>query len=75
LLPHLLKSQEAGFEFEVEMITDAIRADLVIEWVPIPTIYEDAGSHIQPVAHVSNFLRVALAARRSVGTPLDLDRD
>lgn len=73
LLPHLLRSEEAGFEFEVEMITDAIRAGLVIDWVPIPTIYEEAGSHIQPVAHVTNFLRVARAAHRSVGTPLDLD--
>ena len=72
LLPHLLASQEAGFEFEVEMITDAIRAGLDIDWVPIPTIYEDAGSHISPVSHVTNFLRVARAARRSVGTPLSL---
>ncbi len=72
LLRHLLVSREAGFEFEVEMITDAIRADLVIDWVPIPTIYEDAGSHIRPVAHVTNFLRVTRAARRSAGTPLDL---
>jgi glycosyltransferase involved in cell wall biosynthesis len=73
LLPHLLDSQEAGFEFEVEMITDAIRAGLTIDWVPIPTIYDDAGSHIQPIAHVTNFLRVARAAHRSVRTPLDLD--
>jgi len=73
LLPHLLESEEAGFEFEVEMITDAIRAGLTIDWVSIPTIYEDAGSHIRPVAHVTNFLRVARSARRSVGTPLDLD--
>ncbi len=72
LLPHLLGSSEAGFEFEVEMITDAIRAGLAIGWVPIPTIYGDAGSHIQPFAHVSNFLRVARAAHRSVGIPLDL---
>jgi glycosyltransferase involved in cell wall biosynthesis len=72
LLPHLLASAEAGFEFEVEMITDAIRADLEIGWVPIPTIYEDAGSHIRPVAHVTNFLRVAWAAHQSVSTPLDL---
>lgn len=72
LLPHLLGSAEAGFEFEVEMITDAIRAELPIDWVPIATIYEDAGSHIQPVRHVTNFLRVAWAAHRSVGTPLDL---
>ena len=75
LLPHLLASTEDGFEFEVEMITDAIRAGLAIDWVPIPTIYEDAGSHISPVTHVTNFLRVARAARRSVGTPLDLGRD
>jgi glycosyltransferase involved in cell wall biosynthesis len=72
LLPHLLASSEDGFEFEVEMITDAIRARLAIDWVPIPTIYEDAGSHISPVSHVLNFLRVARAARRSVGQPLDL---
>jgi glycosyltransferase involved in cell wall biosynthesis len=75
LLPLMLDSEEAGFEFEVEMITLAIRANLEIDWVPIPTIYGDAGSHIQPIAHVTNFLRVARSARRSVGTPLDLDRD
>jgi len=74
LLPLLLDSEEAGFEFEVEMITLAIRAKLVIDWVPIPTIYEDAGSHIHPIAHVTNFLRVARSARRSVGTPLDVER-
>jgi glycosyltransferase involved in cell wall biosynthesis len=73
LLPHLLGSGEAGFEFEVEMITDAIRAGLAIEWVEIPTIYEDAGSHIRPLAHVRNFLRVAWAARESIRTPLHLD--
>ena len=73
LLPHLLESEEAGFEFEVEMITDAIRAGLAIDWVPIPTIYEDAGSHISPISHVTNFLRVARAARRSVGMPLELE--
>jgi glycosyltransferase involved in cell wall biosynthesis len=72
LLPHLLGSSEAGFEFEVEMITDAIRAGLLIDWVSIPTIYDDAGSHIRPFAHVSNFLRVAWKAHRSVGTRLDL---
>ena len=75
LLRHLLASSEDGFEFEVEMITDAIRAGLAIDWVPIPTIYDDAGSHISPVSHVANFLRVARAARRSVGTPLRLDDD
>ena len=75
LLPHLLRSTEAGFEFEVEMITLAIRAGLAIDWVPIPTIYDEQGSHIRPVAHVTNFLRIAWAARRSVAMPLDLDDD
>jgi glycosyltransferase involved in cell wall biosynthesis len=73
LLPHLLGSREAGFEFEVEMITLAIRAGLAIEWVPIPTIYEDQGSHIRPHTHVANFLRVAWDAHRSVGRPLTPD--
>lgn len=73
LLPRLLGSRETGFEFEVEMITLAIRAGLTIEWVPIPTIYEDQGSHIRPHAHVVNFLRVAWDARRSVGRPLTPD--
>jgi glycosyltransferase involved in cell wall biosynthesis len=73
LLPRLLDSTEAGFEFEVEMITLAIRAGVVIDWVPIPTIYADQGSHIRPAAHVANFLRVAWHAHRSVGAPLELD--
>jgi glycosyltransferase involved in cell wall biosynthesis len=71
LLPRLLASREAGFEFEVEMITLAIRGGWAIEWVPIPTIYEDQGSHIRPGAHVTNFLRVAWAARQSVHRPLE----
>jgi glycosyltransferase involved in cell wall biosynthesis len=73
LLPRLLESRESGFEFEVEMITLAIRAGLPIDWVPIPTIYGDAGSHIRPVRHVLDFLRVAWAAHRSVVQPLVLD--
>jgi glycosyltransferase involved in cell wall biosynthesis len=75
LLPRLLGSREPGFEFEVEMITLAIRADLPIDWVPIPTIYEGGGSHIRPIAHVRNFLRVAWAAHRSVSHPITLDPD
>jgi glycosyltransferase involved in cell wall biosynthesis len=75
LLPALLESTEPGFEFEVEMITLAIRAGLSIDWVPIPTIYEDQGSHISPIAHVRNFLRIAWAAHRSVGDPISLDED
>jgi hypothetical protein len=66
----LLDSLETGFEFEVEMITTAIRAGMSIGWVPIRTIYAGETSHIRPVHHVSNFLRVAREARRTVRTPL-----
>lgn len=70
LMRRLLDSRETGFEFEVEMITTAIRAGMAIEWVPIRTIYAGEGSHIRPVHHVSNFLRVARDARRTVRIPL-----
>jgi glycosyltransferase involved in cell wall biosynthesis len=70
LMRRLLDSRETGFEFEVEMITTAIRAGMAIDWVPIRTIYAGESSHIRPVHHVSNFLRVAREARRTVRTPL-----
>lgn len=70
LMWRLLDSRETGFEFEVEMITTAIRAAMAIEWVPIRTIYAGESSHIRPVHHVSNFLRVSREARRTVRTPL-----
>ncbi len=70
LMRRLLDSRETGFEFEVEMITTAIRAGMAIDWVPIRTIYAGESSHIKPIHHVSNFLRVARDARRTVKTPL-----
>jgi glycosyltransferase involved in cell wall biosynthesis len=73
LMRRLLDSRETGFEFEVEMITTAIRAGMAIEWVPIRTIYAGESSHIRPVHHVSNFLRVTREARRTVRTPLPPD--
>ncbi|MEZ4597247.1 MAG: glycosyltransferase family 2 protein [Chloroflexota bacterium] len=73
LMRRLLDSRETGFEFEVEMITTAIRASMAIEWVPIRTIYAGESSHIRPIHHVSNFLRVAREARRTVRTPLPRD--
>ena len=66
----MLDSTETGFEFEVEMITTAIRAGILIDWVPIRTIYAGEPSHIRPVQHVTSFLRVARHARRTVRTPL-----
>jgi glycosyltransferase involved in cell wall biosynthesis len=66
LLEVLVDSSEPGFEFEVEMITTAIRRGDTIAWVPISTIYAGESSHIRPGAHLSNFVRVTLDARRAV---------
>ena len=74
LMRLLLDSTETGFEFEVEMITTAIRAEIAIDWVPIRTIYAGEPSHIRPVQHVRSFLRVARDARRTVRTPIPRDR-
>jgi glycosyltransferase involved in cell wall biosynthesis len=71
LMEAVLGSGEAGFEFEVEMITTCIRAGYALEWVPIRTIYAGEPSHIRPWHHVTSFLGVALRARRTVRTPLD----
>ena len=66
LMTALLESEEAGFEFEVEMIARCIALDLPIAEIPVRTIYADAPSHIQPWAHLRNFLRVSRSARRIV---------
>jgi glycosyltransferase involved in cell wall biosynthesis len=65
----MLDSDEAGFEFEVEMITTCIRLGGEIAWVPIRTIY-GAPSHIRPLAHLKQFIRIVRKARRDVGRPL-----
>ncbi len=62
-----LSSDEGGFEFEVEMITTCIRNGWRISWVPIRTIYAGEPSHIQPLAHLRDFLRIVRKARRDVG--------
>jgi glycosyltransferase involved in cell wall biosynthesis len=70
LMEATLASDEAGFEFEVEMIVTAIRAGWTIGWVPIRTIYAGQTSHIRPVPHLRKFVAVARRARRTVRTPL-----
>ncbi len=70
LMAALETSEEAGFEFEVEMITTCIRAGFVLEWVPIRTIYAGEASHIQPLRHLSSFVRIVRTTRRTVRTPL-----
>jgi glycosyltransferase involved in cell wall biosynthesis len=65
-----LASDEAGFAFEVEQITTCIRMGGVIAWVPIRTIYAGAPSHIRPIAHLREFIRIVRQARRDVRRPL-----
>jgi glycosyltransferase involved in cell wall biosynthesis len=70
LMERLLASSESGFEFEVEMITTAIRAGHAIAWVPISTIYRGEPSHIQPWRHFTSFVRIVRTARHDVREPL-----
>jgi glycosyltransferase involved in cell wall biosynthesis len=65
-----LASDEAGFAFEVEQITTCIRMEGTITWVPIRTIYAGAPSHIRPIAHLREFIRIVRQARRDMRTPL-----
>jgi glycosyltransferase involved in cell wall biosynthesis len=64
LIEATLESAEAGFEFEVEMIVTCIERGFALGWVPIRTIYAGEGSHIEPLQHLRNFLRVVLQTRR-----------
>ena len=66
LMEALLESDETGFEFEVEMIARCIALGLPIGWVPIHTIYAGAPSHIRPLRHLTEFVRVTRKARRIV---------
>lgn len=66
-----LASDETGFAFEVEQITTCIRMGGTIAWVPIRTIYAGAPSHIRPLAHLREFVRIVRQARRDVGRPLE----
>ena len=73
LMEATLDSDEGGFEFEVEMITTCIRAGWPIAWVPIRTIYAGEPSHIKPLAHLREFIRIVRKARRDVRQPLERD--
>ena len=50
------------------MITTCIRLGGTIAWVPIRTIY-GAPSHIRPLDHLRQFIRIVRKARRDVRTP------
>jgi glycosyltransferase involved in cell wall biosynthesis len=65
-----LTSRETGFAFEVEQITTCLRMGGTIAWVPIRTIYAGAPSHIRPIAHLREFIRIVRQARRDMTVPL-----
>jgi len=64
LMKAMLESKESGFELEVEMMVVCVENEFKLEWVPISTIYAGEKSHIKPLKHAYNFLRVTLATRK-----------
>jgi glycosyltransferase involved in cell wall biosynthesis len=62
----LLDSTEEGFEFEVEMLVICLKQHFDLEWVQIRTIYAGQSSHINPLTHLRNFLRMAWVAHQSL---------
>lgn len=66
MIEALLDSQEQGFEFEVEMIVICVRRGYKLDWAPIRTIYTGEGSHINPLKHTVNWVRVVRQTRRTM---------
>jgi glycosyltransferase involved in cell wall biosynthesis len=64
LMQALLESTEQGFEYEVEMIAICVRRSYKLAWVPIRTIYAGEASHIRPLHHIGNYLRILWKIRR-----------
>jgi hypothetical protein len=63
LIEAAIKSQEHGFEFEVEVIFRCVMEGYSLAWVPIMTIYAGQKSHIKPIRHLLHFLRITARAR------------
>lgn len=70
LMQATLESDEAGFEFEVDMVVLCVRRGMRLDWVPIRTIYAGEGSHIKPWHHIRNFFRVVRKTRRAMRAPV-----
>lgn len=64
LLQEVLRSEETGFEYEVEVIVKCIQSGYTLGWVPIKTIYADESSHIKPIPHLINFMRIVLQTKK-----------
>jgi glycosyltransferase involved in cell wall biosynthesis len=59
-----ISMREDGFQFESEMLLQIAAKKIEIDQVPIPTIYNAAGSHIH---HVQDTLRFILLIIREIG--------
>lgn len=66
MMEAVLNSTEQGFEFEVEMIVVCLQKGYTLDWIPIRTIYGDQGSHINPLKHMVNWVRIVLKTRRAM---------
>jgi len=66
LMEASLNCAEQGFAFEVEMIVLCVQNGFTLDWVPIRTIYAGEGSHISPLKHAAEFVRVSIQTRRSL---------
>lgn len=66
LIEPLLTSSEQGFQFEVEMILVCVKLGLTLDWVDIKTIYAGESSHISPLEHAAEYLRILRLVRRSM---------
>ena len=74
LMEAMLASSERGFEFEVEMIVICVERDLMLDWVPIRTIYAGQRSHINNLGHTLNFLCMLWRTRRYIRKVKKADR-
>ncbi|GAB4301501.1 MAG: glycosyltransferase family 2 protein [Ignavibacteriaceae bacterium] len=57
VLPNILPSFP-GYEAESEMIIKAARANLKVDFVPVPTIYAGEKSKMNPINAITGFLKV-----------------
>jgi glycosyltransferase involved in cell wall biosynthesis len=63
LMAEMIRSEEPGFELEVDMIVVCLRAGWPLAWVPIRTVYAGESSHIRPLRHFTSFVRMVRHAR------------
>ena len=50
----------------IVMIVLCVQNGFTLDWVPIRTIYAGEGSHISPLKHAAEFVRVSIQTRRSL---------